>query len=89
MLLVALLSLLTLCIHAQNSNRLFVPDLSGAKSTAITVPVNLSNTTTDVVALQFNITLPAEALTVDPASVSLTDRAADHQIVASPVSADT
>ncbi len=89
MLLVALLSLLTLCIHAQNSNRLFVPDLSGVKSTAITVPVNLSNTTTDVVALQFNITLPAEALTIDPASVSLTDRAADHQIVASSVSADT
>ena len=62
----------TLIANAQN-NTLTIPSVTAGAGKTISLPVNMDNTS-DVVAVQFTLTVP-DGLSVDPAKVSLTERA--------------
>lgn len=62
----------TLIANAQN-NTLTIPSVTAGVGKTISLPVIMDNTS-DVVAVQFTLTLP-DGLSLDPAKVSLTERA--------------
>ena len=70
--------------QAQNSNRLSIPDLTGAGGSTISLPVNMDNTGADIVAVEFNISVSGGVLTLNTEDVSLSERCADHEVVARP-----
>lgn len=76
-----LLWLAAIKLQAQEANKLFVPDLTAAEGAEITVPVNLSNTNTDIVAMQFDLYVPREAMVTDLANIVLSERKDDHVVV--------
>lgn len=80
---ILLLLLATIAMQAQDVNKLFVPDITGAEGSTITLPVSLSNTGMDIVAMQFELTVPQEAITLDVTAISLTGRKEDHTVAGS------
>ena len=80
---VFLLLLLATGVQAQHANRLSIPDLTGAEGTTINLPVNLDNTGADIVAMQFDLTVPDGVLALDPDGIALSERCGDHTVVAS------
>ncbi len=68
--------------QAQNSNRLSIPDLTGVGGSEITLPVNMDNTGANIVAVEFNISVSGGVLTLNAEDVSLSERCADHEVVA-------
>ncbi len=65
-------------LAAQNSNRLYIPDLTALPGSTLSVPVYVENTT-EIVAVQFTLKVPeGSALTSE--SAILTNRAADHTV---------
>lgn len=77
------LLLLATGVQAQNVNTLSIPDMTGAEGSSITLPVSMGNTSADVVAIQFNLSVPSNVLTLDVNDINLTERCADHEVVAS------
>lgn len=82
---ILLLLLMAITSQAQEVNKLFVPDITGAESSTITLPVSLSNTSPDIVAMQFELSVPQDVMTLNTSSVALTERKEDHTVVASPL----
>lgn len=78
-----LLLLVTAGIQAQEVNRLFVPDMTGVENSTITLPINLSNTNADIVAMQFELSVPHNAMVLNTSKVVLTDRKNDHTLALS------
>ena len=65
---------------AQNVNRLSVQNIKGIKGTTVTLAVNLDNTSTDIVGMQWNLNLPA-GMALDPQSATLNaTRKVDHLV---------
>lgn len=65
--------------HAQNVNKLYIPELTALPGTNITVPVYVDNTD-ELVAVQFDLTVP-EGSTINTQSAQLASlRAADHSV---------
>ena len=81
---VLFLLFLTIGAQAQNVNRLIVPDINGTKGSTMTLPINMDNTCTDIVALQFELSVPNDVLTLNTSDIILTERCVDHTIVAEP-----
>lgn len=79
----SLLLLVTAGIQAQEVNRLFVPDMTGVENSTITLPINLSNTNADIVAMQFELSVPHNAMVLNTSKVVLTDRKDDHTLALS------
>lgn len=65
-------------LAAQNSNKLYIPDLTALPGSTLSVPVYVENTT-EIVAVQFILQVP-EGSTLTPATAALTNRAADHTV---------
>ncbi len=63
---------------AQNSNRLYIPELTALPGSTLTIPVYVDNTT-EIVAIQFALQVP-EGSTLTTASAVLTSRAEDHTV---------
>lgn len=74
--------LLAIGMQAQEANKLFVPDFTGAESSPATLPVNLTNTSS-VVAMQFDLLVPQAVMSLNTSNVLLTERKDDHVVVAS------
>ena len=81
---VLFLLFLTIGAQAQNVNRLIVPDINGTKGSTMTLPINMDNTCTDIVALQFELSVPNDVLTLNTSDIILTERCVDHTVVAEP-----
>ena len=64
--------------QAQQKNVLTVPDVTIGQGGSISLPVQVTNTT-DIVAVQFTITVPDE-LSLSPNTAKLTDRADGHSV---------
>ena len=80
---VLLLMFLAVGAQAQNANKLFIPGLAGAEGATLNLPIELDNTSTDIVALQFDLSVPAGVLTLNTSAISLSERCDDHTVVAS------
>lgn len=81
--LMAMLFLSQVAAETQAQNRLSVPDVAGAESATITLPINLNNTSQDIVAIQFDLTQPQGVLSFNSNKVLLTERKDDHVAVVS------
>ena len=80
---VLLLMFLAVGAQAQNANKLFIPGLAGAEGATLNLPIELDNTSTDIVALQFDLSVPVGVLTLNTSAITLSERCDDHTVVAS------
>ena len=80
---VLLLLLLATGVQAQNANRLSIPGLTGAEGTTINLPIEMDNMNTEIVAMQFDLSVPAGVLTLNTSAITLSERCEDHTVVAS------
>lgn len=70
----------TMAMLAQNTNRLLVQDVKGIKGTSVLLSVQLENTSTDIVGMQWDLNLP-NGVTLNTESATLSaDRKADHVV---------
>ncbi len=69
--------------HAQEENKISIPDLVGMESSTITLPIYLDNTSTDITGLQFDLTVPQEVMTLRTGDVTLSERKSDHAVIVS------
>lgn len=65
-------------LAAQNTGRLYIPDLTALPGNTLSVPVYVENTT-EIVAVQFTLQVP-EGATLTSETAALTNRAADHSV---------
>ena len=65
-------------LAAQNSNRLYIPELTALPGSTLSIPVYVENTT-EIVAVQFTLQIP-EGSALTTASAALTNRGADHTV---------
>lgn len=65
-------------LAAQNSNRLYIPELTALPGSTLSIPVYVENTT-EIVAVQFTLQVP-EGSALTTSSAALTNRAADHTV---------
>lgn len=65
-------------LGAQNSNSLFIPDLTAQAGSTVKLPLDMDNTS-EVVAVEFTIRMP-EGSTLDTSTARLTNRATDHSV---------
>ena len=86
---ITLLLIMGVHVHAQEENRLHLPDITGMESSTISLPVYLDNTTTDITGLQFDVTVPKEVLTITTGATTLSDRKVDHEVYVSAIGGNT
>ena len=86
---ITLLLIMGVHVHAQEENRLHLPDITGMESSTISLPVYLDNTTTDITGLQFDVTVPKEVLTITTGATTLSDRKVDHEVNVSAIGGNT
>ena len=78
---IALLMLvLSASTSAQDANILSIADVSGSMGSQVALPIHLSNTCNDIVALQFRLTL-SNGLTLDTSSAQFGVRTSNHAAV--------
>lgn len=67
--------------QAQVVNELSVPELTVSEGSTVTLPVSLRNTSTDIVGVQFDLTVPA-SMKVDADAARLTERTRGYTVTA-------
>lgn len=69
-------------LYAQNSNRLYIPDLTALPGSTASIPIYVENTT-EIVAVQFILQVP-EGSSLKTGTAALTNRSADHTVTMRP-----
>lgn len=77
------LVLLAVRAEAQDTNKLYIPDVTGLRGETISLPVNMDNTS-EITAVQFTLEVPS-GVTLDMQTVSLSERKNDHVVTAHPM----
>ncbi|MBR6867806.1 MAG: T9SS type A sorting domain-containing protein [Prevotella sp.] len=77
--LIITLLLTVLGLQAQESNKLYIPDVSVEAGKQFLLPVCVENTNQEITALQFTLTLP-EGVTVSSDAAVMTERTTGHKL---------